>query len=67
MGQKTIRDVRKDAGLSQEYMANKLGVSRQTYANYESHPENVTIAQARAICAVLGAEYERIFFGKFAS
>lgn len=67
MSEKTIRDVREDAGLTQQYMADKLGVSRQTYSNFESHPERVTIEQARSICAILGSEYERIFFGKFAS
>lgn len=65
MDEKTIREVREEAGLTQQQMADKLGVSRQQYANYEKHPENVTIRQARMICAILGAEYERIFFGKF--
>ena len=67
MSEKTIRDVRIEAGLTQQQMADKLGISRQQYANYEQHPERVTIEQARRICAILGAEYERIFFGKFAS
>jgi DNA-binding XRE family transcriptional regulator len=64
---KSIRQVREEAGITQQHMADKLGVSRQAYANYELHPERVTIEQARRICAILGAEYERIFFGKFAS
>lgn len=67
MDEKTIREIREDAGLTQQDMADKLGVSRQAYASYELHPENVTIKQARSICAILGTEYERIFFGKFAS
>lgn len=67
MSEKTIKEVRVDAGITQQQMADKLGVSRQQYANYEQHPERVTIEQARRICAILGAEYERIFFGKFAS
>ena len=67
MSEKTIKEVREDAGMTQQQMADKLGVSRQQYANYERHPERVTIGQARRICAILGAEYERIFFGKFAS
>lgn len=65
MGEKTIREIREAAGLTQQNMADRLGVSRQQYSNYEQHPENVTIKQARQICAILGAEYERIFFGKF--
>ena len=67
MSEKTIREVREEAGLTQQYMADKLGVSRQTYSNFETHPEKVTIEQARLICSVLGSEYERIFFGKFAN
>lgn len=67
MSDMTIREVREQAHLTQQQMADKLGISRQQYANYEQHPERVTIEQARRICAVLGAEYERIFFGKFAS
>lgn len=67
MAEKSIRDVRVEAGITQQQMADKLGVSRQQYANYELHPERVTIDTARRICAILGAEYERIFFGKFAS
>lgn len=67
MSDKTIRQVREEAHLTQQQMADKLGISRQQYANYELHPERVTIEQARRICAILGAEYERIFFGKFAS
>ncbi len=67
MSDKSIRQVREEAGITQQQMADKLGVSRQQYANYEQHPERVTIEQARRICAILGAEYERIFFGKFAS
>lgn len=65
MGEKTIREIRQDIGLTQQDMASKLGISRQQYANYEMHPENVTIRQARQICAILGAEYERVFFGAF--
>jgi DNA-binding XRE family transcriptional regulator len=67
MSDMTIRQVREQAGLTQQNMADKLGISRQAYAAYESHPERVTIEQARRICSILGAEYERIFFGKFAS
>jgi DNA-binding XRE family transcriptional regulator len=67
MSDKTIRQVREEAHLTQQQMADKLGISRQQYANYELHPERVTIEQARRICAILGAEYERIFFGNFAS
>ena len=35
MSDKTIRQVREEAGITQQQMADKLGVSRQAYANYE--------------------------------
>lgn len=65
MSEKTIREIREDAGLTQQDMADKLGISRQQYANYEANPENVTVKQARHICSILGTAYEHIFFGKF--
>jgi DNA-binding XRE family transcriptional regulator len=65
MNEMTIREIREEAGLTQQDMADKLGISRQQYASYEANPENVTIRQARKICAILGAAYERVFFGKF--
>ena len=67
MDEKTIREIREEAGLTQQYMADKLGISRQQYANYETNPENVTIRQAKMICSILGTAYERIFFGKFSA
>jgi len=65
LNEKTIREIREGAGLTQQEMADELGISRQQYSNYEAHPENVTIKQARQICSILGAAYERVFFGKF--
>ena len=65
MNEMTIREIREEAGLTQQDMAVTLGLSRQQYSNYESHPEHVTIKQARQICSILGAAYERVFFGKF--
>lgn len=67
IAEKTIREVREEMGLSQQYMASKLGVSRQAYSNMEKHPEQMKVSQARMICAIFGSEYERIFFAKFAS
>lgn len=63
----TISEIRKSAGLTQQDMADKLGISRQTYAKLENHPETATIMQAREICEILGEKYQHIFFGKFAT
>lgn len=67
MSETSIRSAREESGLSQQYMARKLGVSRQAYAHMESNPDNIRIATARKICAILGREYERIFFNRIAS
>lgn len=67
MHETSIRSAREEAGLSQQYMARKLGVSRQAYAYMERNPDNIKIAMARKICAILGREYERIFFSRIAS
>lgn len=63
----TLREAREEAGYTQKYMADKLGVSRQTYANIEDDPGRATVVQARSICRLLSKNYERIFFGLDAS
>lgn len=63
----TIKEAREKAGVTQQYMADELGITRQAYAYIESHPERTRIEVARKICSILGAEYERIFFSSFAS
>ena len=65
--QKTIEDARVESGLTQEYMASKLGVSRQTYASLEKDPDRMTIGQARRVCSLLGKRYEEIIFSKMFS
>ena len=65
MEQKTLVECRKDAGLTQDDMARELGVTRSRYAQIEHDPSNITIKQARKICAVLGQAYETIIFNKF--
>ena len=67
MEQKTLVECRKDAGLTQDYMAHKLGITRSRYAQIEQDPSNITIKQARKICTVLGQAYETIIFKKFVS
>ena len=62
MKTETLREARESAGYSQQDMADKLGVSRQTYASIELSPEKATVLQARTICKILSKNYERIFF-----
>lgn len=67
MAEISIKEARIEAGLSQQDMAYKLGISRQAYANMEKNPGSVKVDTARRICSILGTEYERIFFSSFAS
>lgn len=64
---KTLREAREDAGFTQQYMADELGVSRPTYIRIEEKPENASVLQARRICEILSHSYESIFFGRNAS
>lgn len=61
-GFQSIKDARTELGLTQDDLADQLGITRQTYAKMESDPGNLTINEARTICAVLGKRCEDIFF-----
>lgn len=62
MSYQTIEDARKELGLSQDDMASKLGIVRQTYAKLERNPENLTVGDARRICDILGKKLADIIF-----
>lgn len=64
MNYTTIRDARKDLGLTQDDMADCLGITRQTYAKMENDPEGMTIESARKVCHILGMRFSDIFFGQ---
>lgn len=61
---KAIKDVREERGVTQKKMAELLGISRQTYASYEAHPEQMTIGVAKIVCSKLGISYDDIFFAQ---
>ena len=56
-----IKQLRKDAGLRQEDMANKLGVSRQTIIAIENNKYNPTLELAMKIAKLLQLHVEDIF------
>ncbi len=58
----TVRQARESVGMTQEDVADKLGIVRQTYAKFEEHPEKATIEQAKRICEVIGAEFGNVVF-----
>lgn len=59
---KSLKEVRESKGVKQLAVANHLGVSRQTYSSYESHPESMSVEQARAVCEFLHVSVTDIFF-----
>lgn len=58
----TLRQARLLADKSQTQSANAIGVCLSTYRKLESNPENVTIAQAKALSSFFGMPYDSIFF-----
>lgn len=58
---KSLKDLREAKGIKQNAVANYLGVSRQTYAQYEQNPDRMTIEQARVVCEFLGEDPADIF------
>ena len=57
-----IKQLRKQAGVRQEDMASKLGVSRQTIIAIENDKYNPTLELAMNIAKLLGLKVEEIFF-----
>ena len=67
MTQSTLRSARREAGFTQQFMADELGVSRPTHIKIEGNPSKASVLQAKRICEILGKSYEQIFSGKSAS
>lgn len=61
-GRKTVAETRQELGITMQEMADKLGITRQTYSKLESNPEEMSIRDARLICMIFGKKFEDIFF-----
>ncbi len=59
----TLRQARKASEITQQALAESLGVSKNTYLKIERQPELATIKQAKTIAKILGVSYDEIFFG----
>lgn len=60
---KNIRDLRIQAGLSQEQLAERLYVTRQTVSNYENDRTQPDLEQLRRITAVLDVHTDDVLYG----
>ena len=57
-----VRDLRKELGLRQEDLANRLSVSRQTIISIENGRYSPSLELALKISQILGKPVEEIFF-----
>ena len=57
-----MKQARAQAGLSQQELAEKLGVSRQTINAIEKGDYNPTIQLCKSICKVLGKTLDELFW-----
>lgn len=57
-----IKRLRKEAGLRQEDLAKKLGVSRQTIIAIENNKYNPTLELAMRLAVQLDKRVEEIFY-----
>lgn len=62
-----IKALRKSKGLTQEEVAEKLGVTRQTISNYETgaSPEGPTIKQLEDIAGILDTSIDKLLASQF--
>ena len=58
----SVKQARQYAGFTQRQMAEKIGVSRDTYRKIELYPETATIALAKKISEVVDIPIDQIFF-----
>ena len=56
-----IKRLRESLGLSQQHMADTLGMSRPSYDKVESGTKELTVTEARKLSDELGASFDTIF------
>ena len=59
-----IIQARKQAGLTQEQLGEKLGVSRQAVSKWESGQANPDVTYIMEICHLFGLSADWLLFGK---
>jgi len=58
----TVKQHRLIREISQEEMAEKVGVHVQTYRAWEENPEKISIAKAKKIATAFGISINDIYF-----
>lgn len=57
-----IKVARIEADMSQQEMAEKMGVHVQTYAKLEKNPDMMTIDDAKLFASIVGRDVSDLFF-----
>lgn len=60
----SVKQARLYAGFTQAEIAQKLGISRDTYRKIENAPDTASVAIARKFSATVGIPIDEIFFDK---
>ena len=60
----TVKQARQMMGLTQEQMAQEMGICRDTYRRIECNPESATIAQGRRIAEITHIAFDSIIFAR---
>ena len=55
-----IREIRKKLGLSQEYMAQRLGITQASYSFKESGIRKFSIKELKILKRILNVTYEEL-------
>lgn len=58
----TMKQARVGANMTQQQVADKLGVHVQTYQRMENNPEDISIKQGKLFASIVGVLFENIFF-----
>ena len=58
----TVRAWRRAKEISQEEMADKLKIHVNTYQNWESEPDKISISNAKKIAEIFGVSLDEILF-----
>lgn len=59
-----LKEARAEKGYSQECLAGKVGVSRQTISSIETGQFNPSAKLAMMLCLALGKKFEEVFYLK---
>ncbi len=60
---KKIKELRKEQGFSQEYIAQKLGLSRPTYMQIEKGERELTVPEAKQLADIFGLQLVNFLMG----